>query len=86
MTKIYLHIVARMADYMDTHPYAARAYVQAFVVTNLRLIPHARVADCWTPPWQDEESEPLTEILSLTGMPGIEGALPYKPVPRASKL
>eukprot|EP01048_Picozoa_sp_COSAG05_P019906 COSAG05_NODE_3244_length_2213_cov_40.222751_2_plen_48_part_00 len=22
MTEIYLHIVARMADYMDTHPYA----------------------------------------------------------------
>ena len=21
MTEIYLHIVARMADYMDTHPY-----------------------------------------------------------------
>ena len=23
MTEIYLHIVARMADYMDTHPYSA---------------------------------------------------------------
>ncbi len=22
MTEIYLHIVARMADYMDTHPYS----------------------------------------------------------------
>ena len=25
MTEIYLHIVARMADYMDTHPYEAEA-------------------------------------------------------------
>ena len=24
MTEIYLHIVARMADYMATHPYASR--------------------------------------------------------------
>ena len=23
MTEIYLHIVARMADYMDTHPYGS---------------------------------------------------------------
>ena len=26
MTEIYLHIVARMADYMDTHPYAKQKY------------------------------------------------------------
>ena len=24
MTEIYLHIVARMADYMATHPYASQ--------------------------------------------------------------
>ena len=29
MTEIYLHIVARMADYMYTHPYASDVETQA---------------------------------------------------------
>ena len=28
MTEIYLHIVARMADYMDTHPYASEEHTR----------------------------------------------------------
>ena len=35
MTEIYLHIVARMADYMDTHPYLPEG--NAFGFFNVRL-------------------------------------------------
>ena len=42
MTEIYLHIVARMADYMDTHPYRVGFHAPAiaelsFEVAELRL-------------------------------------------------
>ena len=40
MTEIYLHIVARMADYMATHPYTAingkGATGKALAITEMR--------------------------------------------------
>ena len=33
MTEIYLHIVARMADYMDTHPYSLTPLVAVSTAT-----------------------------------------------------
>ena len=39
MTEIYLHIVARMADYMATHPYIThRRWIASLTVTRLALI------------------------------------------------
>ena len=39
MTDIYLHIVARMADYMDTHPYASLGVtVRTAVVVALIMV------------------------------------------------
>ena len=44
MTEIYLHIVARTADYMATHPYAVRRGGAAYHVRSaqiqLRLMIH----------------------------------------------
>ena len=37
MTEIYLHIVARMADYMDTHPYHRMGAAEAEVMVGSLL-------------------------------------------------
>ena len=44
MNEIYLHIVARMADYMDTHPYDA---CQAKVHYNSLPMHHAFTEYYW---------------------------------------
>ena len=68
MTEDYLHIVARMADYMATHPYSAHVclnslseYDSNFTPTAVGIFPSANL----------NQSYILTPLIDLPFQPGV---------------
>ena len=58
MTEIYLHIVARMADYMDTHPYIAKSAAEGRVPKR---------NSCPASKWSPSSLQSLSKLFSICG-------------------